>query len=151
MASCTADASACTRGSMAVLAAGAVITCHPRSFTKLCHCAASLESMSAMAGVLPVGAPGTAKVGGSCAKRRPHPRLIMAHARADLLDEFFDIIRFFQSGHGQDVAIVLLQVLLQLFGKLHQLRRVLQVLFLLGLQDFIALQLTVGQTHTVFV
>ena len=76
---------------------------------------------------------------------------IMPQARTDSLDQFLDFIGLLERGDGENVAVVLLQLLLQLFRQIGQLGGVLQVLFVLGLEDFIALHLPVGQADAGFV
>ena len=44
----------------------------------------------------------------------------MAQTSADLLDQFFDIIRFLESVHGEHEAVALFQVGLQRLGHFHQ-------------------------------
>src|SRR5271157_3632692 len=109
MAASTAETSACTRTSILALessAAGA-ITCQPRSFVQVRHCAASAPSTSAMAGGF---------TGVACAAAVPRAsRLIMPQTRTDFFDQFLDFIGLLERGDGEDVAVVLFQLLFQLF------------------------------------
>src|SRR5664280_1250308 len=106
MAASTAEASASTRTSMLALAASAAST-------------------SAMAGDF---------AGVACAATAPRARrLIMPQARTDFLDQLLNFIGLLERGDGEHVAVVLFQVLLQLFRQIGQLGCVLQVLFVLGL------------------
>ena len=59
--------------------------------------------------------------------------------------QLLDFLGLFQARDRQHVAIVLLQFLLQLFGQLDKLGRVLQVLFVIGLQHFFLLRFPVGK------
>src|SRR5271157_4008353 len=144
MAASTADVSACTRTSgLASGASAGAITCQPRSFVKVRHCAASAPSTKTMAGDF---------AGASCAAATARARrLIMPQARTNFLDQLLDFIDLFERGEGENVAVVHFQFLLQLFGQVGQLGRVLQVLLVLGLQNLIALELPVGQANRGFV
>src|ERR1035437_3302499 len=145
MAASTAETSACIRTSILALAASAAgaITCQPRSFVQVRHCAASAPSTSAMAGDF---------AGVACAAAAPRARrLIMPQARTDFLDQLLDFIGLLKRGNGKDVAVVLFQLLPQLFRQIGQLGCVLQVLFVLGLENLIALDLPVGQADVSFV
>src|SRR6516225_3803938 len=98
----TLAASASTRRSIFLSGApSAASTCQPSSRVQFCHWTASALSISAMAGAF------------CCAKAVQAHRLT-AHTRANPLDQLFDVIRFLDGGHGDDVAIVLLQVEFQL-------------------------------------
>src|ERR1035437_6849406 len=106
MAASTAGTSACTRASTLALAA-------------------SSPSTSAMAGDF---------AGVACAAAAPRARrLITPQARTDFLDQLLDFIGLLERGDGEDIAVVLFQVLLQLFRQIGQPGCVLQVLFVLGL------------------
>src|SRR5215472_18777791 len=72
-------------------------------------------------------------------------RLIATQARANALGELFDVIGLLDSAHRDDVAIVLFEIDLELFGKLGKLSGVFQVGFVLGFEDFVALEFAVGQ------
>src|SRR5947209_8203037 len=138
----TALANSWTRRSIFELAGvAAVTTCQPRSRVQFRHSTASAPSSSAMA-----GDPFTA--GWAVAGARPSR--LMAQARTDFPDQFFDFIRFLERGHGKNVAIVLFQVRLQRFGKVRQFGRVLQVLLVLRFQDFFLLRLAVGHVNVGF-
>src|SRR5271157_3731842 len=141
MAASTAEASACTRISILAFALGrpsgpaGAITCQPRSFVQVRHCAASAPSTSTMAGDF---------AGAACAAAAPRAsRLIMPQARTDFLDQLLDFIGLLERGDGKDVAVVPLQFLLQLFRQVGQLGCVLQVLLMLGFENLIALHLPV--------
>ena len=70
-------------------------------------------------------------------------------ARTNSFGEFLDIIRFLEGCHGEDVAIVLFEVDLQLFGQVRQFGGILEVLLMFGLEDFVFLRLAVGQDDVV--
>src|SRR4051794_12812555 len=110
MASRTAAARASTRAS-AVAAGGPANTRQPPSFAQVCHCAASAPSTRAIAGICAIAAPQSS-------------RLEMAHTAPDALDQFFDLIGFLEGCQREDVGLVLLDILLQVFRKVDQLRRV---------------------------
>src|ERR1019366_3259070 len=145
MAPSTAAASARTRESIAAPGAPhGAITCQPSSRVQFCHCAASFASSSATAGVL-LGAAG----GWVCAASGQRSRLIVAQARTNSFGQFLDVIGFLERRHGENVAIVLFQLDLQLFGQFRQLGGILEVLPMFGLEDFLFLRLAIGQ-HDVF-
>src|ERR1039457_3843720 len=134
----TAAASACTRESMSGAGTpAAAIACQPASRVQFCHCARSPGSSSATAGVfVRVVCP---------ASGQTSSRLIVAQARPNSFGQFLNVICFFERRHGENVAIVLLQLDLQLFGQVRQFGGILQVLLVLGLEDFFFLRLAVGQ------
>src|ERR1035441_5687983 len=113
----TAAASACTRESMSGAGTpAAAIACQPASRVQFCHCARSPGSSSATAGVfVRVVCP---------ASGQTSSRLIVAQARPNSFGQFLDVICFFERRHGENVAVVLLQ---------------------LALEDFFFLRLAVGQ------
>src|ERR1035438_6882430 len=117
----TAAASARRRESMSGAGTpAAAITCQPASRVQFCHCAASPGSSSATAGVL---------VRVVCpASGQTSSRLIVAQARPNSFGQFLDVIYLLERRHGENVAIVLLQLALQLFGQVRQLGGILQVL-----------------------
>src|SRR4051794_39513020 len=129
----TAPAKARARASMSAPAAvDAVITCQPASRVQFCHWTVSAGSSSATAGDFICPASG-----------QQRNRLIVAHPRTNSFRQFLDIIRFFDSRDGEDVAIVLFQVDLQLLGQIRQFGSILEVLLVLGLEDFVLLRLAV--------
>src|SRR5664280_980374 len=134
----TAAASARTRESMS--AAGtpaAAITCQPASRVQFCHCGVSPGSSSATAGAFVcIGCP---------ASGQPSSRLIVAQARPNSFGQFLDVICLLERRHGENVAIVLFQFDLQLFGQVRQLGGILEILLVLGLENFVFLRLAVGQ------
>src|ERR1017187_10203331 len=138
----TAAASARRRESMSGPGTpAAAITCQPASRVQFCHCRVSLGSSSATAGVFVWAAGGL-----FCpASGQPRSRLIVAQARTNSFGQFLDIICLLERRHGENVAIVLLQLHLQLFGQIRQFGGILQVLLVLGLEDFFFLRLAVGQ------
>src|ERR1017187_8978613 len=145
----TAAASARRRESMSGAGTpAAAITCQPASRVQSCHCTVSLGSSSATAGVF-VWAAGVfvwAAGGLFCpASGQPRSRLIVAQARTNSFGQFLDIICLLERRHGENVAIVVLQLHLQLFGQIRQFGGILQVLLVLGLEDFFFLRLAVGQ------
>ena len=73
----------------------------------------------------------------------------MVQARTNSFGEFLDIIRFLERCHGEDVAIVLFEVDLQLFGQVRQFGGILEVLLVLGLEDFVFLRLAIGKYDVV--
>src|SRR6266852_5088037 len=114
----TAAASARTRESMSAAGAPAgAITCHPASRVQFCHCTASPASSSAIAGTLVCASSGHQRI-----------RLIVAQACTNSFSQFLDVIRLLERRHGENVAIVLFQVDLQLFGQLRELGRIFEVL-----------------------
>src|ERR1035441_7194571 len=134
----TAAASARKRESMSGAGTpAAAITCQPASRVQFCHCTVSPGSSSATAGVF-------VRVG-CAASGQTRSRLIVAQARTNSFGQFLDVICPFERRHGENVAIVLLQLDLQLFGQVRQLGGILQVLLVLGLEDFFFLRLAVGQ------
>src|ERR1035438_278054 len=60
--------------------------------------------------------------------------LIVAQARTNSFGQFLDVIGFFERRHGENVAIVLFQIDLQLFGEFRQVGGILDVLLGLGLE-----------------
>src|SRR6516164_8738962 len=124
-------------------AAAGAITCQPSSRVQFCHCTASAASTSAMAGL--------AVVAGDCvcAPSDQARSRLMVQARTNSFGEFLDIIRFLERCHGEDVAIVLFEVDLQLFGQVRQFGGVLEVLLMFRLEDLIFLRLAVGQDDVV--
>src|SRR5205823_5112793 len=113
---------------------------HPRSRVQFCHCTASALSTSAIAG----------DFAGGCAAATPTSRLIMAQARANPFGQLFDIIGLLQGCHGEDEAVVLFQIDLELFGELRQIGGVLDVGLVLRLENLVALQLAVRQPRVLF-
>src|ERR1035441_7479473 len=145
MALSTAAASARTRESMSgAPVPGGAITCQPGSRVQPRHWTASSASSSAMAGVL-LWAAGGWVCAACAASGQPRSRLIVAQARTNSFGQFLDVIGFLERRHGENVAIVLLQLHLQLFGQVRQFGGILQVLLVLGLEDFFFLRLAVGQ------
>lgn len=67
----------------------------------------------------------------------------------DSLGEFFDFFSFFEGGQRQDVAVVLFELELQVVGELGQLAGVVERLLVIGLEHFIALELSIGQPSLV--
>src|ERR1035437_4815438 len=101
-----------------------------------------------MAGVLGCAACGfvCAAGGWACAASgQQRSRLIVAQARTNSFGQFLDVIGFLERRHGENVAIVLFQLDLQLFGQVRQLGGILEVLLMLGFEDFLFLRLAVGQ------
>src|SRR5271157_2969911 len=136
MACSTAAASACTRASMPALGSTVgEITCQPSAFTRICHCPASAASASATAGCLAAA--------GCAAAAAQANRLIVPQASTDFPGQFFNVFGLLQSGHGKHEAVFFLQVLLQLLRQLGELRGVFEVLFMLHLENLVALQLAV--------
>src|SRR5437879_6005365 len=108
-----------------------VTTCHPRSRVQSRHGAASAPSSSAMAGGFfgaVWAAAGWAAASGHCKDKSAQPSRLMPEARADSLDQFFDFIGFLEGGEGKNIAVVLLQVRLQLLREFRQFGRVFQIL-----------------------
>src|ERR1019366_9082689 len=149
MALSTAAASARTRESMSgAPVPGGAITCQPGSRVQTRHWTASSASSSAMAGVL-LWAAGGWVCAACAASGQPRSRLIVAQARTNSFGQFLDVIGFLERRHGENVAIVLFQLDLQLFGQFRQLGGILEVLPMFGLEDFLFLRLAIGQ-HDVF-
>src|ERR1035437_3301948 len=142
MAPSTAAASARTRESISAPGAPlGAITCQPSSRVQFCHCAASFASSSATAGGFACAAGGF-----TCASSgQQRSRLIMEQARTNSFGQFLDVIGSLERRHGENVAIVLFQLDLQLFGQVRQLGGILEVLLMLGLEDFFFLRLAAGQ------
>ena len=69
------------------------------------------------------------------------------HAPSDSLNQLFHIIQFLQGGDGQHVAIVLLEIDLELFTQPHQFTGVLERLRVVSLQDLLFLGSAVGQSR----
>src|ERR1035437_407719 len=149
IAASTEAASARTRESMSPPGADAgAITRQPSSRVQFCHCAMSPASSSATAGVFRWAAVGSVCAAGGwvCAPSgQQRSRLIVKQARANSFGEFLDVIGFLERRHGENVAIVLFQLDLQLFGQVRQLGGILEILPMLGLEDFLFLRLAVGQ------
>src|ERR1035441_4159391 len=123
---------------------GGAITCQPGSRVQTRHWTASSASSSAMAGVLLWAAGGW--VCAACAPSgQPRSRLIVAQARTNSFGQFLDVIGFLERRHGENVAIVLFQIDLQLFGEFRQIGGIFDILLVLGLEDFFFLRLAVGQ------
>src|SRR5450759_2587156 len=142
MAVSTEAASARTRESMSPPGAAAgAITCQPSSRVQFCHRTVSPASSSATAGVFRWAAGGWV----CAASGQQRSRLIVKQARANSFGEFLDVIGFLERRHGENVAIVLFQLDLQLFGQVRQLGGILEILPMLGLEDFLFLRLAVGQ------
>src|SRR5450631_294512 len=151
MALSTAAASARTRESMSGAAApGGTITCQPGSRIQTRHCTASSASSSAMAGVLLCAAGGWVGAAGCATSGQHRSRLIVAQARTNSFGQFLDVIGFLERRHGDNVAIVFFQIDLQLFGEFRQIGGILDVLLMLGLEDFFFLRLAVGQDDVFF-
>src|ERR1017187_8962329 len=139
MAFSTAVANARTRESISAPGAPpGSITCQPGSRFQFCE---SSESSSATAGVFTRAAAGW----GRAARGQQRNRLIVTQARANPPGQFFDVIRFLERRHGENVAIVLFQIDFQLFGQVRQLGGILEVLLKLGLEDLVFLRFAVGQ------
>ena len=81
----------------------------------------------------------------------PARRQITPQARTDFLDQFLNFIGLLERREGEHEAVVLFQIQLQLFRQVGQLSRILQVLFVLGLENLIALHPPVGQANVDFV
>src|ERR1019366_9175950 len=145
MALSTAAASARTRESMSgAPVPGGAITCQPGSRVQTRHWTASSASSSAMAGVLLWAAGGW--VCASCAaSSQPRSKLIVAQARTNSFGQFLDVIGFLERRHGENVAIVFFQIDFQLFGEFRQVGGILDVLLVLGLENFFFLRLAVGE------
>jgi hypothetical protein len=109
------------------------MTCQPTLFVQVCHCAASAASINAMAGVL-------VWAGASAQASR-----LMPHTRTDLLDQFFDIIRFLDCAHGKHESIVLFEIGFEILRQFHQAGRVLEILLVFRFEDFVALRFAIGQ------
>src|SRR5215831_15344856 len=109
-----------------------MITRQPGWVAAFCHCSASAESSRAIAGA-------------GCARTAVAARLTAAQARADLLNQLFDVIRLFQSRQRENEPVVLFEILLQLLGQVNQQCGVLQVLLVLGLEEFLSLRFAVGE------
>src|SRR5262252_5148546 len=165
----TVAASASTRRAIFLSGApSAASTCQPSSRVQFCHWTASAASIRAIAGVgcgaaeegwgAAAGeawaaggaacaacgteaAPGTAA---GCATAARASKL-MAQAPANPLGQFFNVIRFLDRGHGDDIEVVLLQVEFQLLREIHQVGGVFEILLVLGLEDFVGLLLAAGQ------
>src|SRR5215469_3387194 len=120
--------------SMLAPATGAgAITFQPAGSTQVFHWAASEASISATA-----GAP--------AARSDPLVTpLIAAQTSANFLKEFLKVVDLFQVGKREHVAVVLIQVVAQRGGELHELVGVFEVLGVLDLQDFILLRFAVGE------
>src|ERR1035441_10028108 len=122
---------------------GGTITCQPGARVQTRHRTASSASSSATAGVFVGVAVGW--VGAVCAPSgQPRSRLIVAQARTNSFGQFLDVIGFLERRHGENVAIVLFQIDLQLFGEFRQIGGIFDILLVLGLEDFFFLRLAVG-------
>jgi hypothetical protein len=65
----------------------------------------------------------------------------VAQARTKSFGQFLDVIGLLERRHGENVAIVLFQLDLQLFGQVRQFGGILEVLLMFGFEDFLFLRL----------
>src|SRR5579871_1308786 len=130
------------RASIAVLAsAGGAITLQPKSLVHACHCAESPPSSSAITGILRTGGCATALAS----------RLIVPQARTNFPGQLLNFVGLFERGNRKDVTIIFLQTLFEFLCQIRQPGSVLEIVLMFGLEDFIALQLPIGQAHVALV
>jgi hypothetical protein len=68
-------------------------------------------------------------------------------ASANFFDQLLNVFGLLERLEREDETIVLLDALPQILRHVNELRRILQVFCVLGLQNLVALRLAVGQAH----
>src|ERR1700681_1714395 len=63
--------------------------------------------------------------------------------------DLFDFLGLFEGGDGEDIAVVLLQIELELIGQLGELASVLERFLVFGFENFVALEASVGKAYFV--
>src|ERR1700691_538189 len=119
--------------------------CQPRSWQAACQTFESPPNSTRRGDLWDCAAAGTARI---ATRTRISARWAITSVYQPRVNPFGQFLNFFgllQAGYRKHVAIVLFQLLLQLFGQLNELCRVLQVPFVIGLQDFILLGFAVGK------
>src|SRR6266700_7080523 len=122
---------------MPVGAPEGTMTRQPVPWTNVCHCCASAASTRAIAC-------------GAAARQTSAVRLIAAKARTNFPHQFFDVIGFLYGAHGHHEPVVLFEFFPELLRKFDQLGGVLEILFVLGLEDFVLLGFAVGKAALLF-
>src|SRR5579863_2210860 len=74
----------------------------------------------------------------------------MPHAAANAFGDLLHIVEFFQETKRKNEAIALFEIQFERFGNFDQFTRILEVLLVIGFQDFVALQFAVGQSVVFF-
>src|SRR5690348_7281696 len=95
---------------------------HLAAAHQLCHCAAS-PSSSTSSGGFEV----SAAIAGESVNQADRKRLKPPQARADAFGKFFDLLGLLQAGDGEHMAVVLLELFLELLADLDQSVGVLEV------------------------
>ena len=68
----------------------------------------------------------------------------MAHPIADTFGDFVHIVQLFQQSQGQYKPVAFFQLQFERPRRVHQLAGILQILVVIGLKPFVALQFAVG-------
>src|ERR1041385_188869 len=69
----------------------------------------------------------------------------------NIFRQFLDVLRFFQGPYRNHIPVVLFEIRLQFPRQLHQFRRVLKVLLVVGFENLLLLRLAVWQLHFIFI